>query len=99
MAASAAEAFALAGELERAPDLIISDFHLLDGSTGVEAVSRIRRQFGQDLPAFIVSGDTSKVVQDARSLENSRLMSKPVNIDQLLELARKAIATGIVSDV
>jgi protein-histidine pros-kinase len=98
MAASAAEAFALAGELERAPDLIISDFHLLDGSTGVEAVSRIRRQFGQDLPAFIVSGDTSKVVQDARSLENSRLMSKPVNIDQLLELARKAIATGIVSD-
>jgi hypothetical protein len=38
-------------------------------------------------------------VQDARSLENSRLMSKPVNIDQLLELARKAIATGIVSDV
>ncbi|MEQ9561224.1 MAG: response regulator, partial [Woeseiaceae bacterium] len=98
MAASATDAFALAIELERAPDLIISDFHLLDGSTGVEAVTWIRRHFGRDLPAFIVSGDTSKVVQDARSLENSRLMSKPVNINHLLELARKAVATGIVSD-
>jgi hypothetical protein len=71
---------------------------LLDGSTGVDAVSSIRTVFGEDLPAIIVSGDTSKVVHDARLLTNCRLMSKPVNIDQLLELARKAITTGIVSD-
>ncbi len=51
---------------------------------------------GELIPAFIVSGDTSKVVQDARTLENSAIMSKPVNTDQLLRLARAAIATGIV---
>jgi hypothetical protein len=54
--------------------------------------------FNKPLPAFIVSGDTSKVVQDARSMENSLLMSKPVDIDQLLKFARAAIATGIVPE-
>jgi CheY-like chemotaxis protein len=98
MAASATDALALAKCLGTAPDLIISDFHLLDGSTGVDAVGRIRAEFARDVPAFIVSGDTSKVVQDARLLNNSRLMSKPVNIDLLLDLARKAVATGSVSD-
>jgi PAS domain S-box-containing protein len=97
-AASAREARAVVKYLERAPDLIISDFHLLDGSTGVEAVGHIRTVFNKPLPAFIVSGDTSKVVQDARSLENSLLMSKPVDIDQLLKLARAAIVTGIVPE-
>lgn len=98
MAVSATDALSLAKDLGEAPDLIISDFHLLDGSTGVDAVGRIRAEFARDIPAFIVSGDTSKVVQDARMLDNSRLMSKPVNIDLLLEIARKAIATGTIND-
>jgi DNA-binding NtrC family response regulator len=78
--------------------MIISDYHLLDGSTGVEAVNAIRAEFARDLPAFIVSGDTSKMVQHAKSLPNSRLMSKPVNLDQLLEVARQAMASGTVGD-
>jgi CheY-like chemotaxis protein len=97
-AASVAEVRAVVKHLDRAPDLVISDFHLLDGSNGVEAVAAIRSEFGQDLPAFIVSGDTSKVVNEARSLSNSKLMSKPVNIDLLLSLAKATIGTGIVPD-
>ena len=95
-ATSATEARAVVKHLDTAPQLVISDFHLLDGSTGVQAVSAIRKEFNTLIPAFIVSGDTSKVVQDARTLENSAIMSKPVNTDQLLRLARAAIATGIV---
>jgi CheY-like chemotaxis protein len=96
MAASASEARAVVRHLDIDPDLIISDFHLLDGSTGVEAVTSIRKDVGKTVPAFIVSGDTSKVVQDARSLENSIVMSKPVNTAQLLDSARAAISIGIV---
>jgi PAS domain S-box-containing protein len=96
MAASALEARAVAKHLERAPELIISDFHLLDGSTGVEAVAAIRKEFDSNIPAFIVSGDTSKVVQEARLIENSAIMNKPINTDHLLEVARVAIITGQV---
>ncbi len=93
-AASASQAQALIRHLAAPPDLIISDFHLLDGSTGIRAVNAIREAFGKEIPAFIVSGDTSKVVDEARSLRNSTLMSKPVNPDLLLELAHEAISTG-----
>jgi two-component system, sensor histidine kinase len=96
MAESASEAQAVLRHLDVDPDLIISDFHLLDGSTGVEAIASIRKDVGKTVPAFIVSGDTSKVVQDARTLENSTIMSKPVNTERMLELARGTIAKGEV---
>jgi len=109
MAASALEARAVAKHLDQAPQLIISDYHLLDGSTGVEAVAEIRNgstgveavaeirnEFDSNIPAFIVSGDTSKVVQEARLTENSAIMNKPINTDHLLEVARVAIKTGQV---
>jgi protein-histidine pros-kinase len=97
-AASAKEAAAVVKHLDTPPDLIVSDFHLLDGSTGVEAIAMIREEFELNIPAFIVTGDTSKMVQDARSTPNSIIMNKPINTDQLLQGAAAAIATGIVPE-
>ncbi len=96
-AASAKEARAVVKHLDSEPSLIISDFHLLDESTGVEAVLSIRKDIGNNVPAFIVSGDTSKVVRDAKSLDNSVVMSKPVNTVRLLDSVRAAIISGIVT--
>ena len=56
----------------------------------------IRDYCQRAIPAFIVSGDTSKVVKDARQLENSTLMSKPVDTLRLLTAARHAVDTGEV---
>jgi len=95
-AESAPEAHALIERLDEAPALIVSDFHLLDGSTGVEAVATIRDYFDRNIPAFIVSGDTTKVVNDARPVDNSTLMRKPVNTRRLLAAARIATRTGRV---
>ena len=97
-AASAKEAKALINHLDETPALLISDFHLLDGSTGVEAVSAIREFYESEIPAFIVSGDTSKVVKDARLLDNCTLMSKPVDTNRLLAAARFATKTGEVPE-
>ncbi len=95
-AASANEATSLLEHLDDQPVLIISDFHLLDGSTGSQAIGMIRDYYQRPIPAFIVSGDTSKVVKDARQLTNSTLMSKPVDTVRLLTAARHAVATGEV---
>lgn len=96
MAASATEAKALVNHLDGAPDLLISDFHLLDGSTGVEAVAVIREFFDSEIPAFVVTGDTSKIVKESRLLDNCTLMSKPVDTARLLSAAGRAISTGHV---
>lgn len=95
-AASATEAMEIVRRLDVAPALIVSDFHLLDGSTGVEAVAAIREHCGGSIPAFVVSGDTSKVVKDARLLDNCTLMNKPVDTNRLLAAAATAIRTGQV---
>ena len=95
-AASLRETEALVRHLDAEPDLIVSDFHLLDGSTGVEAVNAIREFYDATIPAFIVSGDTSKVVKDARLLDNCTLLSKPVDTERLLASARRAVETGVV---
>lgn len=97
-ATTASDAGAIAAHVDAAPVLLISDFHLADQSTGVQAVLAVRSHFEQSIPAFIVSGDTSKVVEDARSLENCTLMSKPVDTDRLLASASRAITTGVVPE-
>lgn len=97
-AASAKEATAVIKHLAVAPDLIISDFHLLDGSTGVEAVAMVREAFDKNIPAFIVTGDTSKMIQEARLIDNCTILNKPVNIDTLLNNAGKAIRSGEVPE-
>ncbi len=97
-ATTASEAVAVAGHVDTVPALLISDFHLADASTGVQAVAGVRERCGRSIPAFIVSGDTSKVVEDARRLDNCVLMSKPIDTDRLLALASRAIADGKVPD-
>jgi PAS domain S-box-containing protein len=95
-AESAAEARELIEQISDMPALIISDFHLLDGSTGVEAIASIRNHYDADIPAFIVSGDTSKVVKDARPVHNCTMMNKPVDTARLLAAAAIATRSGKV---
>lgn len=97
-ARSALEIDAIFEHLDKKPDLVISDFHLLHGTTGMQAVTAIRDKLEDLIPAFIVTGDTSKVIDEARQLPNAIIMCKPVNIDQLLELAKKAVASGEASE-
>ena len=97
-ARSALEIDAIFEHLDKKPDLVISDFHLLHGTTGIQAVTAIRDKLEDLIPAFIVTGDTSKVIDEARQLPNAIIMCKPVNIDQLLELAKKAVASGEASE-
>jgi PAS domain S-box-containing protein len=92
LAASAREARDLVAGGAMAPRLIISDYHLAEGSNGMDAVVAMRDEIGACVPAFIVTGDTSKI--DVDSLANSRIMNKPVEPGQLLSLASAALATG-----
>ncbi len=97
-AVSVPEVEALIPTLSDVPELIISDYHLADGSTGVEAVRCLRKAFDTKIPAFIVSGDTSKVVDQAREVGNSVLMRKPINTDLLLSMAHDAIESGVIEE-
>jgi signal transduction histidine kinase/CheY-like chemotaxis protein len=64
---------------EQRPDLIISDYHLANGRTGIEAIERIDGEFGALIPAILISGDTApERLRDARD-RGYILLHKPVD--------------------
>jgi two-component system, sensor histidine kinase len=52
IAHSAAEALTLLSEARQPPHLIISDYRLVDGKTGIEAIESVRGLFDDAIPAF-----------------------------------------------
>lgn len=94
VAESAADAGRLAETLQDDVQLIISDYHLADGSNGIDATRALRDVLGAEIPAFVVTGDTSRIAANVEELENCRIMSKPISPDVLLRLARSAIDAG-----
>jgi signal transduction histidine kinase/CheY-like chemotaxis protein len=62
-----------------APDLIVSDFHLQDGRTGLDAIAALRATFGDGIPAFLVSGDITQQRLRETGASTPHLLHKPVN--------------------
>ena len=60
-------------------DLIISDYRLSDGKTGIEAIAELRSAFPQSIPAFLVSGDTSLAPLRETLAGGLHLLHKPVD--------------------
>jgi signal transduction histidine kinase/CheY-like chemotaxis protein len=61
------------------PDLIISDYHLSAGGSGIEAIARLRGTFRSQIPAFLVSGDINpERLREARA-SGFHLAHKPVD--------------------
>jgi two-component system CheB/CheR fusion protein len=73
-------------------DLLITDYHLRGGATGLDVVHAVRDQVRSDLPVIVVSGDTSNGVVGA-DLEEVTFLTKPVNADELLAVIRRQIET------
>jgi signal transduction histidine kinase/CheY-like chemotaxis protein len=59
-------------------DVIISDYRLANGRTGVEAIERLRDVLGAPVPAFLMSGDTGPELLREASARGYQLLHKPV---------------------
>jgi len=66
-------------ERQQRPDLIISDYHLASGKTGIRAIEQINAAFGSSIPAILISGDTApEPLRDAND-RGYILLHKPVD--------------------
>jgi signal transduction histidine kinase len=61
------------------PDLIISDFRLKDGRTGIEAIAHLRNSFQTNIPAFLISGDILPERLFEAKASGHQLLHKPVS--------------------
>jgi DNA-binding response OmpR family regulator len=78
------------------PDVLVSDFHLRRGETGLQIIDAARRQYGDGLPAILVSGDTTNrnMIQGR---ENISFLTKPVDVDQLISIASVLVTTKLAA--
>jgi two-component system, sensor histidine kinase len=75
-------------------DLVIADYHLKKGETGIEVIAAARNVAGEHLGAVLVSGDTSSTLRDVKATERLRIASKPIRADELLSLITELLSVG-----
>jgi CheY-like chemotaxis protein len=64
-------------EAQVAPNGLLVDYHL-DQGNGVDAIVELRRRFGADLPAILITADRSPHVRDAARAHDVQVLNKPV---------------------
>jgi two-component system CheB/CheR fusion protein len=69
-------------------DLLVTDYHLGDGITGLQVIEALRTALGRPLKAILVTGDTSSAIMEIPRDPYLRIASKPVEADKLLAALR-----------
>ncbi len=59
-AVSDTELFELLAVSTRVPDALVCDYRLRDGETGIGVIDLLRDEFNTDIPALLITGDTSQ---------------------------------------
>jgi two-component system, sensor histidine kinase len=67
-------------------DLILTDYHLPEGESGLDVIAAIRGKLGKPLKAVLITGDTSSAVAEIRRDPLLRVASKPIRAEDLLQI-------------
>jgi signal transduction histidine kinase/CheY-like chemotaxis protein len=70
----------------RIPDVLICDYRLPRGESGIEVISCVRAACGKSIPALLISGDTSPKLVRAAESAGYPLLHKPVRPAKLRAL-------------
>ncbi len=91
---------------DKQPDLIICDYRLANGQSGIAAIADLRKVCGASVPAFLMTGDTAPERLRGARESGHLLLHKPVRalalramINRLLKSSRMAGATLPEDDV
>jgi len=73
------------------PDVLIVDYRLQGGKTGIGGIKAITEYFGFDIPALIITGDTAPEILRAAKASGHTLLHKPVQSEDVLLFIRNAL--------
>jgi len=75
-------------------DLVVSDYHLKEDQTGLDVISAVRDVLATNIPAILVTGDTSSAIRKLPRDTALRLASKPIDADELLSLIHELLGSS-----
>jgi CheY-like chemotaxis protein/anti-sigma regulatory factor (Ser/Thr protein kinase) len=82
------------GRADRVPDLIVADYQLAEGDTGVELIEAIRHEFNAQIPALLLTADTSQDRAREAYARELPLMYKPVSPQRLRTMIGELLEAG-----
>jgi signal transduction histidine kinase len=83
-----------AAEQDTWPSAVICDYRLGPGYNGFDAIAELRHEFGNELPAVMVTGDLSPQIEVQAAELGIRLMHKPLDRAQLLQALSEPTRAG-----
>lgn len=95
---ASAQEVLLALAADAAPCLIVSDYRLRDGETGVGAIAAVRQAFGQGVPAMLVTGDTAPERLGEVEASGLLVLHKPVGKARLRAAIGALLRTGATGE-
>jgi PAS domain S-box-containing protein len=75
-------------------DLLVTDYHLGAGETGTQVIAAVRAALDRPPKVVLMTGDTSSTIRLLPPDPFTRIASKPVNAEELLEVLRKLLAAS-----
>jgi len=73
------------------PDLIIADYNLPHGLTGLEFIGKVRGKLHRAIPVIILTGDISMVTLREIALQNCVQLNKPVKLGELTQVIQRLL--------
>lgn len=65
------------------PDIVVSDYRLTASETGVDVIAALRTQYGAELPAILITGDTDPNLLHGMAVRGVVALHKPLDLDTL----------------
>jgi len=76
------------------PCAVVCDYRLSNSYNGFDAIAELRYEFGDDLPAILVTGDLDPQIQVRAEQHGIRVMHKPIDQEQLLRALHDSTHSG-----
>ena len=92
-------ALALLASKEKRPDLVLADYNLPNGLTGVAISQKLRRELSIHIPFIILTGDISTEALRDIALHDCVQYNKPVKLQELTRAIDKLLAKPLVAPV
>ena len=73
------------------PDIILADYHLSSGETGLDVLIRLRDQRGLDIPGVVITADRSTETAELIKAQRFALLNKPLRPAKLRALMTRAV--------
>jgi len=70
-------AISAVAEAKLSPDGLLVDYHLDEGN-GIAAIAELRRRFGADLTAILITADRSPHVREEARVNGIQVLNKPI---------------------